>query len=692
MATCIRTASFVFAVCALLLVAAATPAAAAVADTSPAATDATVDADDGEVNATQANGTTVTTLSYNDIQTAIAQNGTTPRLASLVDERRAAHDNPTFLFGAGDQVSPHSLAPISAWRTPVDVLNELELDAEVVGNHDLDYGFDAVENVSAESQFPWLLANVVDTETGDPVSGTEPYTVVEQDGVKVDVVGLVDEKIKSKTAVDFAEQGYELQDYNDVGSEYATKLKEEENVDVVVALGHFAVPVAKDLAANTEHVDVVLVGDDEIEYAPQETDGVVISEAEARAEFLGELNLTVENGEVTDWNGRLIPTTENVTKDENVSDIISTARGEQLSKVAGETETDLDARFASNYHDETALGNLVTDAARWQTGADVAVTNAGGIRSNAQYGTGDVTAGDVFSMLPFNNHLVTMELTGEQLETVLQSQVVTLQSETGQQYGAEAQLQVSGVTYEWLGQEADDNIRSLYVNGEPVDTDATYTVTVNSYMSGWDGSPLANATRTDIDYTMYGEVFFDYIEAEGTVAPDGENRIRRIDYETDAGSLELDGEGAVTVSFDAPTHENGTVVDTTSLYALTSTNERVNATSADVDDGEVTVRFSDGDLRSLAENGDVEVYGEYVVDQPPRPYFDAWVLNAEVDASLVAPTTTVTATTDATTEATTEAPATTTAGDESGGGAPGFGITAAVVAALGAAVLATRRA
>jgi PGF-CTERM protein len=569
----------------------------------------------------------------------------------------------------------------------VDVLNELDPDAEVVGNHDLDYGFDAVANYSAASEFPWLLANVVNSESGETIEGTEPYEIVEKNGVKVGVVGLADEKIKSKTAVDFAEEGYELQDYQEVGSQYATMLKEEKNVDVVVTLGHFGVPVAKQFAKNTENVDAILVGDDEIKYPPQETDGVVISEGAGRAAFLGELNLTVDNGEVTEWNGRLIETTENVTKDEEVSQIITQARGEQLSQVAGQTEVTLDARFSSNYHDETALGNLITDAFRWKSGADVAITNAGGIRSNGQYGPGNVTAGDVYNMLPFNNHLVTMELTGSQLEQVLESQVVTLESDEGQQYGAEPKLQVSGVTYEWVGHEGvDDQIRSIYVNGEELDPEATYTVTVNSYMAGWDGSPLANATRTNVDYTMYGEVVYNYIEAKGTVAPTDADRIRRVDFETDAGNVELDGEGSVTVTFEEPTAENRTVVNTQNIYALNAANERVNATSADIDDGTVTVTFEDSALRSLTAGGDVELYGTYLIDQSPRPYFDNNVLNAELTTALVEPTTTETSTT----TDSPDSPDDPTTTDESSSTTPGFGVGVALVAVLGAALVALR--
>ena len=683
-----RTATTVLVASLLVLSAAAGSVGALAAPTAdaPAVDTGSTVADSTTV---QANNTTMTILSYNDIQTAAAQNGTAPRMATLVDERRAAHDGPTFVFGAGDEVSPHSLSPLTQWRTPIDVLNEIQPDAEGIGNHDLDFGFDAVDNFSAASEFPWLMANIVDSETGDPIPGTEPYTVVEKEGVSVGVIGLADQKIKGKTAVDFAEQGYELKDYTEVGSEYATQLKEEENVDVVVALGHFGVPVAKDFANSTENVDVVLVGDDEIAYPPAETDGVVISEAEARANYVGELNLTVSNGEVADWNGRLI-STENSTKDANVSDIIETARGDELSKVAGQSEVQLDARFASNYHDETNLGNLVGDAFLAQTGADVAITNAGGIRSNGQYGPGNITAGDVYNMLPFNNHLTTVELTGSELEQLLASQVITLESETGQQYDAESQLQVGGVTYEWYTHnDTEDAIRDIYVGGEPVDADATYEVTVNSYMAGWEGSVLTNATLVNEDYTMYGTALYDYIESQDTIAPEGEDRIRRVDSAADAGTLELDGEGDVTVSFAKPTAGNETNVAVESFYALNGQNERVNASSAAVEDGTVTVTFADSDLQTLADGGAVEVYGNYAVEGRERPYFDHSVVNADVTVESVQPTTT---TADTTTAAETETMPTTdtTTADESGGSVPGFGVGAAVVAMLGAALLALR--
>ncbi|WP_435176933.1 bifunctional metallophosphatase/5'-nucleotidase [Halorussus sp. AFM4] len=686
-----------------LVVAGAVPSAAAQAaspdDANPTASDAAASGVGPAASAVQApqnNSTTLTILSYNDVQTAAAENGTLPRLVTLVDQRRAAHDNPTVVVGGGDQVSPHALSPLSQWRVPVKALNVIDPAAEVVGNHDLDYGFDAVANFSSASEFPWLMANIVNESTGEPIPGTKPYAVVERQGVKVGIVGVADEKIKSKTAVDFDEAGYELKDYSKVAGEYATMLKQEQNVDVVVVSAHLGVPVAKELANETEHVDAIVVGDDEIEYPPAETGGAVIMEAEARAEHLAELNLTVEGGEVTAWNGRLLDVTENVTKNETVANLVTDARKAELSKKAGRTDVALDARFASNYHDETALGNMIGDAFLAQTGADVAITNAGGIRSNSVYGPGNLTVGDVYNVLPFQNTLVTVELTGAQIEQLLVSQVVPLESETGQQYGAEAQLQVGGITYEWVGHNGTDQIRDVWVGGEPLKKDETYNVTVNSYMAGWDGSVLENATVVSESHTLYGTALLNYVRENSPVSPTDANRIRRVDAEVATESVEV-SEGTVTVSLAAP---NGTQ-NVSGFYATTGdASERLAAESASFESGTVTVAFDLAKLRSLAGGETVQIYGGYNTSAYQRVYFDHSVLNAELSASeFAAETTTATTTEPATTVDTTaattrEAPVedgteTTTADTHTD--IPGFAPASAVVALLAAALVALRR-
>ncbi|MFC6725602.1 bifunctional metallophosphatase/5'-nucleotidase, partial [Halobium palmae] len=471
----------------------------------------------------------------------------------------------TVVAGAGDQIGPHALSPVSQWRAPVDVLNEVDPAADVIGNHEFDYGYDEISNVTDASRFPWLATNVVNSTTGEPFDGTENYTIVERDGVRVGFVGLVDrDATYGKTNIDFSERGATVENVSETGPEAARYLKNRRNVDVVVALAHNGVPDAKAIARadGTDAIDVIAVGDDEIYYPPNETSGTVITEGVARAQYLGELNLTVEDGDVTAWNGRLIEVTNATPRNETASQIINDYRAEaDLDTVVAETETPLNATFSANYHRETNYGNLVTDAMRNESGADVAITNAGGIRSDAVYGPGNVTGGDVFNTLPFGNTLVTVRLSGAELEAALESQIVTLDSETGQQYGAEISQQVGGVRFEW--NETSGEVRDVYVNDagpteeadwEALDAEENYTVAVNSFIAdGGSSYPLEDAPRVNETDRLLAETVIDYLKERGTVAPTVEGRMRRVSTSVppSQGDLELGDRGHVVLRMDA---------------------------------------------------------------------------------------------------------------------------------------------
>jgi 2',3'-cyclic-nucleotide 2'-phosphodiesterase (5'-nucleotidase family) len=570
--------------------------------------------DDDGTNGTDVEGPTLTVLSYNDIQTAASNPKAMGRLKGAIDARRAAHDNPTVVVGGGDEVSPSSLSPVSNWTVPIRVLNTIDPAAELIGNHDLDFGFDAVENFSAASSFPWVVANIQQTDAdGGNVPGTSNYTIVERDGVKIGILGLVSEEVKFDTAVDFAEKGYTVTDYLNTGKRIATKLKEEKGVDVVVATIHIGVPEAKRLARSSDDIDVIVTGHDEIEYPPETTSGTVIMEAQARAAYLAELNLTVGDNETAMESGRLIDVVENdaIPVDETVERIVNDSRKKFLSKTAGRTTVRLDSTFASNYAEETAWGNLITDGFRAKTGAEVAVTNAGGIRGDFVIEPGPVTYDDVYTSLPFGNYLVTKSMTGEKLYQLLESQVTPLTD----RFGGQASLQVSGVSYEFTDRpDADRKLTDVHVDGEPLRMDATYNVTINSFMAGWTfeeryGWNMSDLPTVGTDFTLYGTAVVEYVEANSPVSPEGVDRIRRITRSVGPAGIARSGDTA-TLTYDVPAAVGR--IDPGTFRVENETHAVVNATGATLSDGTLTVTFDADELRRLrAASTNLELYGLY---------------------------------------------------------------------------------
>ena len=128
-----------------------------------------------------------------------------------------------------------------------------------------------------------------------------------------------------------------------------------------------------------------------------------------------------------------------------------------------------------NHAGESALGDLIADAQRQAMGTDFAFTNPGGIRTNIA--AGEVTWGELFSVQPFNNHLVKMELTGQQIYELLDQQFPPRQAYP-------RMLQISGLTYIWdAGQPQGNRILEVRQNGVPLDKAKTYTVVVNSFLA-----------------------------------------------------------------------------------------------------------------------------------------------------------------------------------------------------------------
>lgn len=585
-----------------------------------------------------AEGTTLTLLSYNDIQTAAAEDTTLPRMATLIDRRRAAADGPVVVLGAGDEIGPHALSPVSQWRAPVDVLNHVGPDVDTLGNHDLDYGVEGFTAAANASEFPWVATNLVSEDTGEPIDGAERTVVIEKDGVRVGVIGTVYEGLDGSVSDDLATAGLTVLNPVETVAEHEQRLREEEDADVVVVLNHIGVGTSEEIARATG-VDAVLAGHDEVPHEPTEVEGTMVSEAEARAEYLSEITFTVADGEVTGASGRLLSTAD-VPKDETVSGIINEYRAEvRLDEVVTTSETALDARFSSNYHRETGYGNLVTDAMRAETGADVAITNAGGIRSNAVYGPGEITGGDVFNTLPFSNTVTTVELTGSQLVETLSSQIITMESWTGSQYGAEVSQQVSGVRFEWVAHEdAEALVRDVYVGGEPLSPGATYEVAVNSYMAGGgSGYPLADKPVLDDTGKLLATTVIDYLETKETIAPTVEGRMQRVDADLRDATVRVDGEGKVVLRFDAVADYAATGEGTFEMATKDGHTVAAERTVYDPDEGTLVVRFDDAELASLVGDEDevaLDLYGGYDSSEHERVYFEYSRVNADVTATV----------------------------------------------------------
>ena len=251
-------------------------------------------------------------------------------------------------------------------------------------------------------------------------------------------------------------------------------------------------------------------------------------------EFLGRLDVTFdEAGVAVDWEGDPISLSQYITPDPAMVTLITELEKpleELKSTQVGEAAVFLVGDRSVCRAEECNLGNLIADAVRENTGADIVFQNGGGIRADIE--AGEVTLGHVLTVLPFGNLTSTMELKGEYVLAALENGVSQVED------GAGRFPQVSGMRYTWdASQEPGSRIVSVEVLNaetgayEALDPEAVYYVATNDYMrNGGDGySVLAEFAINPYDYgTSLDEIVADYITANSPVAPEVEGRITRI--------------------------------------------------------------------------------------------------------------------------------------------------------------------
>lgn len=347
-------------------------------------------------------------------------------------------------------------------------------------------------------------------------------------GLKVGIIGI--------TADDTAEVASPGADYKFLPSvetaEAMVKDLRKQGAELVV--GVVQTDRVQDQALLQSHVfDLLLSGDDhtlDIHYDGRSA----LAESMTEANYVTAVDLTVDVQEndgkrsISWWPNFRIIDTAAVTPDPETQaevDKYKAQLSKELDVVVGVSTAPLDSRKASVRSAETAIGNLIADAARAATGADVAITNGGGIRGNKEYPAGTkLTRKDIFTELPFGNKTVKLEVTGEAVWAALENGFSEVEN------GAGRFPQVSGLVVEAdFKQPKGSRMLSVMIGGKPLDRAASYTLSTNDFMQGGgDGYVMFKSARVLVD-ALAGKLLasdlMDYIAAMKEVAPAIEGRI-----------------------------------------------------------------------------------------------------------------------------------------------------------------------
>ena len=458
--------------------------------------------------------------------------GGSARLMTAIAEARERAGN-SILVDGGDQFQGTLFYTQYKGTLAAEMMNQMGYDAMTVGNHEFDDGPEVLRGFMDAVEFPVLMSNA--DVSGEPLLADKlaKSTVIEKGGEKIGLIGLTPEDTH-----ELASPGDKITFSDPVAAvQGEVDLLIAKGVNKIIVLSHSGYGVDQKVAAETTGVDVIVGGHtntllsntDERAEGPYPTmvGETAIVQAYAYGKFLGELNVTFDDeGNITKAEGEPLIMDAAVTEDQPTVDRIAEAAKpleEIRNRVVAETAEAIDGERGNCRAQECSMGNLVADAMLDRVkdqGIDVAIANSGGLRASID--AGEVTMGEVLTVLPFQNTLSTFQVTGAQLIEALENGVSQHEEQAGRF------PQVAGMSFAFDPKaDAGSRISDVMVAGEPIDLEKTYGAVSNNYVrNGGDGYAMFKDAANAYDYGPdLADVTAEYLAKDGTYKPYTDGRI-----------------------------------------------------------------------------------------------------------------------------------------------------------------------
>ena len=414
--------------------------------------------------------------------------------------KEIVYSNPerTLIVSGGDNYQGTVLSNMLKGEPVMHFFNNIGVAVSALGNHEFDWGPDTV-TAPGIANYPIICSNLFYKGTSKNVF--EPYAIFEKDGMKIAFVGAVTEELPNVVLPDH------IKDY-EVGNivenvRQAARDAREKGAQIVIALIHAGDnndsrtgPVFDVANQAGDVIDAVLGGHTHTLVNTTAANGTPVAIAGSYGRGFIDMKITRHEDGSLDFNTQYIACdTDNTVfpygykaqspvVDQSVNDIVETAKikvGSVASQELGETDTGLSTTQADFPWGESAAGNWVCDVIKEKAGADIAFMNNGALQIDIPQGA--ITLGTLYAFTPFDNTIMTAEMTGPQIKRILEQAVGD---------GGKG-IQVSGLKFTYdPGEPSGSRVVSIYLtDGTPVnltDNSKTYRFATNDFLAtGGDG-------------------------------------------------------------------------------------------------------------------------------------------------------------------------------------------------------------
>lgn len=446
------------------------------------------------------------------------------KIATKVKEIKNNYKN-VLVLDAGDTFHGQTIASLVKGESIAKIMNTIKYDAMAPGNHDFNYGQERLLELDKMTDFPILAANITNAK-GKTVY--TPYVIKEVDGLKVGIFGLSTPETLWKTNPNNI-KGLK---FNDPVKTAANMVKELEakKADVIIAISHLGLDQASEVtsklvAEKVKGIDMIVDGHSHT-VLPNglKVGDTLIVQAGEYDKNLGVAQIALENGKVAMMGSSLLNVSEaeKLEEDKDVIAIVDSIKAEQdkiTSVVVGKADVALEGAREKVRTGETNLGNLIAEAMLKISGADAAITNGGGIRASIDQG--EITRGEVITVLPFGNYVVVKMVKGSDIVAALENGVSKYPETLG------GFPHVAGIRFNFDStKEAGHRVGNVWINGKTIDKNKMYKLSTNDFMAaGGDQYESLKAGKVIAEYPGLDEIVIDYIAKYGTANAKVDGRI-----------------------------------------------------------------------------------------------------------------------------------------------------------------------
>lgn len=456
--------------------------------------------------------------SINDTHGAISEDSDSstyiPGMANLDYSIKSDPDydeNFSVILSAGDMSQGTGISNISRGQCMMECMNAMGIDAMALGNHEFDWGVDVIDQMKETADFPFLGINILNEDDGKIIDQSQASTIIEKGSLKIGVVGSIYRYIKNSISASQIE-GIEFVDDEPLVTSEVERLKEEEKCDVVVVLTHQGGNTSAVSNYLTDsNISGIFGGHNHAFSCDISSDNNrYFLEAGSSSRAYSKLVLTKNSDgsySVEDGETNYIYENECINASspeiESIEEKYLSLYGDELVEIIGER----DAAMNKNQ-----LGTLVTEAMMYYAeevcqvdDISVAVHNRGGIRTTwtsetkNENGMYDITYDDLFQMMPFDNEVQYVELTGDKM------------------------IEACTSYYDYHSKDFTEIDSKYYIDGNEIDESETYKVLAIDYIITRDDNPCYQGgdEGTPINGVVYTrDIIEDYISYLGVVNVD----------------------------------------------------------------------------------------------------------------------------------------------------------------------------